>query len=338
MDNLFYTVVACIMMVLIAYPLWSLLAAICTLITGALLGYEFQQLTFLGMNLKKQDGRLSFFASDQESPSATCLMANPKNHKTGCKILWEVLQNVLTYLLILMIFAALYIGAMQGTIPPEGISELVVFVLFCGMFFFNLLTTIKIIQFVAKSSGDSLDARCYRAYSDVLDQLQNGRRPADLQMEDIDTSSVTETQTYPNQYLLMRYYQALDQGNVTSVAKYIKRFEEINPVAIILSLTPYYYERIFYYAYYARDIGKAEQVMSFIGEHLRHDKDANGLRIYAYYLYYTGKGSKQAMETVLAGLNAVDKLKPLGIAKMERDLLFGLKETIEREGGIQDVF
>lgn len=93
--------------------------------------------------------------------------------------------------------------------------------------------------------------------------------------------------------------------------------------------TPYYYETLFYYCCIAGDVQRAESIMSAVRDVLVADKDVNGKRVYAYYLYFSEKDKNIALQTAREGLQAVDAFNCKGIAYMEKDLLQDLIYRIQ---------
>ncbi len=82
-----------------------------------------------------------------------------------------------------------------------------------------------------------------------------------------------------------------------------------------------------------RDTVAAQNLMSMIEGELENDKDTNGRRVYAYFLYYTNKGRDRALQVAKEGLEHVEDLRHLvgAAADMERDLILKLIDTIEKE-------
>ena len=93
----------------------------------------------------------------------------------------------------------------------------------------------------------------------------------------------------------------------------------------------FYYELLYYYCAIEPDIQKAEQMMKYLGRNLEKDKDINGRRVYAAYLYYTGKDKELALEVAKSGLEVYGKSLDKGLALFERDLINQLIEKIEGE-------
>lgn len=91
---------------------------------------------------------------------------------------------------------------------------------------------------------------------------------------------------------------------------------------------PFFYEIVYYYSAIETDVVFVEGFVNHIMNILEHDKSVTGRRVYASYLYYTGKSVEVVKNVIAQGLQVADKHPLSGLGKMERNILNELLRMI----------
>jgi hypothetical protein len=160
----------------------------------------------------------------------------------------------------------------------------------------------------------------------ILSQLSSGIRPRDVEI--IPFENTDEMELFDLMSLVHHYFKALDSNNLESMLKYVGLLED-NIDKFPYSVLPSIYYEL---CYMGCIMGKEDQAKMYYekgGKILTNDKDANGLRVKAYFEYYINKDIKSALVLCQSGLEVADRFPIRGQGLMEKDLLHSLKEMIE---------
>lgn len=166
------------------------------------------------------------------------------------------------------------------------------------------------------------EADAYLAILQVSAQMTSGVRPRHLVLpEALDRLP---------QGKLFRYYSLLDRGDLDQAWMALAGLEQNLDRFPSVGLTGLYYELCFS-ACMREDIPKAKEWHERVSLALERDKDANGLRVRAYYAWYA-EGDWTKARTLAQEGQAVVSLFPLrGQAEMEGELLQKLLALLNQE-------
>ncbi|MDE6568842.1 MAG: hypothetical protein K2K70_14095 [Lachnospiraceae bacterium] len=301
--------------------IWSLLNAIGYCFFGLLLGYQFGSFDFWGLRVLRENGKLKFRFTNF-SIYATCNMkaVNRSFRKTA---IWEILVWIMG--------VAVLIPFWEIAKNPVTVEEFVLFGVPFGMGTLYLYQLIRLAHNMVQMFGKGEKSVLWREHQEALNQLDEGVRPMDLQLQYEKRTPITRSDVNYMQFELLKYYSALDAKKYDKLEKYIEEFWQFIPEVWSVMYTPYYYENLFYLCYIVGDVQWAESIMNTIRDVLIADKDVNGRRVYAYYLYYTGKDKRAALQIAREGLQVADAFDCKGLARMEKELLQELIYRIESE-------
>lgn len=169
--------------------------------------------------------------------------------------------------------------------------------------------------------GKGKEAELWREKDRVLEQIKQGIHPKELAFHRPVEEKRLFKEPFDRQYDFLRYYKVLEEGDREQMAFYIEKMMPCINMDWNAGLIPMFYEVVYYMARYEHDVVTAETYVAPVYEILKKDGDVNGKRVYASYLYYTGKDKKLAMQVAKEGLRAADKYALRGLAYMERNLL-----------------
>lgn len=299
--------------------IWSLQTAIGSWIFGLLLGFQFNFFSFWGMMVLKENGKLKFRFTNF-SIEATCGMRGT-NRTLSKQAAWDILVWVMGIAVLIPFWIMVK--------KPVTALEYIKFGIPLGMSALYLYQLKNLIQFMVQIFGKSEKSIVWREKQEAMNQLDEGVRPMNLRLQYEKSTPIKKSDVVYMQYELLKYYSELDAKRYGQLEKYIREFEQFIPAVWNAMDTPYYYETLFYYCCIAGDVQRAESIMSAVRDVLIADKDVNGRRVYAFYLYYTGKDKNIALQTAREGLQAVDAFNCKGIAYMEKELLHNLIYKIE---------
>lgn len=305
--------------IFLGYIIWSLQTALGNWIFGLLLGYQFNFFSFWGMMALKENGKLKFRFTNF-SLVATCGMKGV-NRTFSKQAAWKILVWVMG----LAVLIPFWIMAKK----PDTAQEYIKFGIPLGMSGLYLLQLIRLIQLMVQMFGKGEKSIFWREQQNAMNRLDEGVRPMNLRLQYEKSTPITKSDAMYIQYELLKYYSELDAKRYDQLEKYIREFEQFIPDVWNTTNTPYYYETLFYHCCITGDMQRAESIMNLVRDVLIADKDVNGRRVYAYYLYYTGKDKNIALQTAREGLQAVDAFSCKGIAYMEKELLQALIYRIE---------
>jgi hypothetical protein len=304
---LFYIVLS----VFIGYAIGSLIDMVFTFVFGKLLSYRFIQFVFYCFVIKRENGKLKFDIGNIQL-GAECCMYKPNSTRKDV-ILYNVLPCVADIIVLLVLW---YIFGMYEVHPILRYSS--------NIFGLYILLKCFSIQIIVKhcTSNEPSDIM-WRKARDIINQLAAEVRPKDIEIDEVEIPSgklgVYDIENLKYYYCLYYYY--LDTFDYDKLRPIVELFEDNMPSTHASYYTGYIYEIIFYYAFIEYDIQKAQEYYSAIDTVLTSDKDVNGRRVLAYYLYYTNKGKDKALKVAKEGLAVADKFTYPGLAKLEKDLL-----------------
>lgn len=314
-----------LMGMVIGYFLYQTINAISMLIAGPILGYQFGSFSFFGMEVAKVNEKLQFrFTNFNWIPNTSL---HVKANQFGKKIVKEVIPLVVG--VVCMIIGYIFLKDRPGEFE-NGLVLLTLFVM--GILYVWHLFLLVVM--ISQMYGSGLDAEMYRDCQEVIAKLEDGLHPKDITFRCQEPNQDYFSKIAHRQYNLLNYYKELECGNMDVVDLYISKMIAMLPDTWSVDQTPYYYEILYYYSALSKDVVKAETYASVIRDVVERDKDINGRRVYAAYLFHTGKDRKLAMQIAKEGLTVVDKFPLKGQAYMERDLINQLiKEMEEQEYG-----
>lgn len=300
------------------YWLYCLAAAIAQLFFGPILGYRFAQASLLGLYVMRTDGKLKFGIGEVSWFPEVLLEA--KSMPYWKRVLKEVgpllFGAALEYLLFLLM-------------PEKGSFDWHICVgTMIGLALFMLIHLCIMIGFLANVCGKGKKAEFWRENDRVLELIRQGIHPRDIAFLD-ESEDKLFLDAFRRQYDFIIYYKALETGDLETMGRYIEKMKPCIQMDWSIAQTPMYYEVIYYLAKYEKNIGLTETYVSKVLEVMKKDKDVNGRRVYASYLYYSGKDKNLAMQTAKEGLQAAEKYALKGLAYMERDLLTELIYEME---------
>lgn len=271
--------------ILLGYFIFTCINAISSLVFGLVLGYQFQSFSFFGVEIVKMNGKLKIRTTNISFAPTTLMIF--KKHTYAKRLIWESSQYLSGILVIVVLF-------LYPNKPKDYI-----------LIYWALLTTFIIIyiwglfilaKMIRQMYGKSEYAVFWREKNEIMNQLQEGIPPKDLDFTFKPSEAKFEKNIEYMQYELIRYYKALQLDDKEGMKILIHKFENYIPSVWNIIYTLYFYELVFYYAYVERDLLQAQNYANVVMEMMERDQDSNGCRVYAYYLYYTGKNKKLALE------------------------------------------
>lgn len=316
--------------VILGRILWSLVIAVGYLIFGLLLGYRFNLFNFWGMMVLEENGKLKFRFTNFSLTAICGMKGMREGDRTFSR---QAVYEILVWLMGLAVVMGSVVVVLFLIVAkkPVTAAEYIKIGVPGGMFTSCLFHLIHLIQTMVQVFGKGERSVLWRAHQEAMNRLDEGVRPMDLRLSYEKTPPAIKVDGTYKQYRLLKYYSALDAKKYEQLEKYIREFGRFIPEVWNVMDTPYYYELIFYHCYITGDMQRAESIMTMVRDALIADKDVNGRRVYAYYLYYSGKDKNIALQTAREGLQVADSFYSKGIAQMERELLQELIDKIESE-------
>ncbi len=316
MQYLAYFMIYGVLGIFAGFVFYSLLYAVVKLIVGILTGAEFVSFVFLVFYIKKENGKITFKTANPQYNSVCNMKYKDMELKTEFvySLIFAAVSTVIT--VILAVFTI-----KSGL--PAFIKSMTIWMLILSAV--CLAYSVYLMANINDPAMQSM-AKTKKAQQKLLE----GARPRELSFDEPEP----EVKNYKQAeliYFLIRYWHHLDKGEYDKLAPYIKIFDLNMPPVYSHAYTGFLYEMIFYYSYIAQDSVAAQNLVSNMNGVLEADKDTNGRRVYAYFLYYTNKGRERAYQTANDGLASVEAFRKLsgGAADMEKDLLENLLNTKE---------
>lgn len=306
--------------IVIGYFLFQAIAAITMLIIGPIIGYKLISFSFLGLEVAKVNEKFQFRFSNIALVPEINQFIKPNQ-------IWKrIIKEIVVFLVGVgvVVLGVVVWKNMTGEFE-KGVALFTTIIL--GLFY--LWDFILIIKLIIQMCGTGFESQLFRDHQEVKTKLLDGVHPKDIVFRCPEPNKNYFSKVSHYQYNMLNYYKELESDNLEEVSLYISKMIGILPVFWSVQYTPYYYEVLYYYTALNKDLSKAEFYASIILNVLEKDKDINGRRVYAAYLYYTGKNRKHAMQVAREGLEVVDKFSPKGQAYMERDLIYKLINEME---------
>lgn len=165
------------------------------------------------------------------------------------------------------------------------------------------------------------EAEAYLAMMQASAQMTSGVRPRRLELPEA-------LERLP-QGKLYRYYQLLDRGELDQAWAVLGELEQKLDQFPSVALTGLYYELCFS-ACLREEIDKAKEWHERVKLALERDRDANGLRVRAYYTWYAEGDWTKARTLAQEGQAAVPLFPLRGQAEMEGELLQKLLDLLNQ--------
>ncbi len=309
---------------LVAYFLFGLFYALGNLFVGKFSKMELYRFEGLGVRFENENGKRKITTCKTVFPSCQMYTEEKKSNKQD--VLYGVVSlGIAIGISVVVSLATAYVGK----------ENLYAKIFSVAMFVCCVLGTISSIITIFRMHGKSENARCFRGVREITEQIKQGIRPRDIKLSSDEEIVLGQKVTYISRtYVLLRYYMALDQKDWGQYCKHATNLE--NSLSVI-SKTPMtggiYNELVFFYSFVQKDERKAEYYRRESSEPIEKDKDVNGRRIYAYYLYYVKGDVEQALSVIHEGEQVADNFIMKGNIPMEKELLAQLKQEIHRRKG-----
>ncbi len=307
--------------VVLGYIVYSLAGSVANLILGPLMGYRFASISFLGFMLARQNGKLKW-KDTNFSIVPTVLLESKVTHR-GKKVVLElgtILIGVAMCMCLLKLVvpyqSVFYAGIWEKTAWIAG-----VILVFHLLFFLDLLV---------KMFGNGRGSVIWREKDRVKNLLHDGVRPRRISFKDEELSiDCFGKDVTHRDYDLFRYYNALDLKDTHKLEELIHKMQACVEGQWNESLVPLFYELIYYHCAVETQPAIAEGYAGYMMQIMKKDEDANGKRVYASYLYYTGKDKNLALRVAKEGLQVAERFQIRGLVGMEKELLSELVQKIE---------
>ncbi|MEX1378292.1 MAG: hypothetical protein AB1Z23_12580 [Eubacteriales bacterium] len=320
---LFVLIVKSILSVILSYFIGTALHELGHLVFGLIAGYKFVSFKILFFNFYDENSRIKFRVEGFRKFAGYCSMF-PKYKPIY--IYWlSVFGGALFNLISAIIFFIIWRNSGFNSILFSSLA-IISFLLFA----FNLLPIKKTnevyydgwilwtLLFNRKSKEEFLEQVKY------ADMVNKNLRPRDYELQ------LDKTKPFNSSYISALYRKSLDLGDIETMQYCSSQIEENFDTSSEVSHVVYCYI-ICYTACITGNIDKANDYYNKVKNRIENDNDCNGLRVRAYYQYYSNKEYEYAYELCKQGILVVDKYVHPGIAMMEKDLLLSLKKKIELE-------
>ena len=302
------------------------ISALSIFIIGEIIGYKFASFNLWGFQFIRENKEVKF-RSTKFTLFPSLMMFPPEIHSQEKKVLYECAPLFLGLLAVVM-------GSVGIMWMPKGILRTILAVTLFALLLNFIVHFWNLLKLLFNMYGKGPESIFWRENERVNDLLKVGVQPKEIEFfipeagESFGKATSVRSVSHWN-YDFKRYYKALQWGKYDEVAYYIKRMESVVTGNWVPSQTLFYYEIIYYYTAIMRDVQRAEKYFLMVDSVLTKDMDINGRRVYAAYLYYTGKNPYIAMQVAQEGLNVVGHFPMKGLAYMERDLILQLMQRIQ---------
>lgn len=304
--------------------IWLLISAVLAMLFGLLYGGKLSSFSMFWFVCQNENGTYKWKRKKFSPVPITTMTGERIMGDNVQRTKWDVTHGIA--MTVISIVCVVYFLTHYTLTSPFG---------FAGIMFGILgVWSIKdMLSMLYRRFGSSEAARCGRELDVYNMQSMQGRRPRDISVpleERVQLSRRSNLEMY--QYVGAQYYRALDQRNQLEMKRTISCIEEGLPKENPLHFFGLYYaECVFYYSFVETNQGKAEHYYKLCPAPIEKDMDANGRRIYAYYLYYIKNNPKGALQAVREGLEAADAFSTKGNIPMEKELLYFLRDKIMEE-------
>lgn len=304
---------AFILAIIATWVVFSVITSIFIFVFGLILGYHFRRFTFWGLMVANENGKLKVCATNFSLTPNVDMDSNAAGYLKS--IIYEVLQLVCEGA---VVFCLWYFKP-DITNKITNMTYIIMIALLCILYLFHLYILVKM---AVQMYGKGEKSVFWREQQMALEQLTQGIHPKNLTLAYREPDgNYFGKDILHHQYHFFQYYKALETGDMDEIKRFIPRMENQITDFWNRSQIPFLYEIIYYYCAINKDIVKAEYYMNLVEEVLKRDKDINGRRVYAAYLFYSGKDRSYAMEVAIEGKKVCDKFPHKGQAYMERDII-----------------
>ena len=291
------------------------------LIVYKAIGGEFVSFVFLFFNIKKENGKIAFKSTNPQL-LAKCTANPPEGLTEEQDTKYGLIAAALPFV-VYVLLSVLTFGIAPMFVKVMFIEAAVIAALFFGY----------ILKIVINGKDNAPMAEYLNKTAEYNAKMKSGIRPADLELIGDEPEVKRYSTAQELNPILIRYWHYLDRGEYDKLAPYADIFNKSQPNFYNSNYNGVLYELIFYFSFMERNTIAAQNLVSNLNGELENDKDTNGRRVYAYFLYYTNKGRDRALQAAKEGLEHVEDLRHLvgAAADMERDLILKLIDTIEKE-------
>lgn len=306
--------------VLLGIFMYNLVSAVSNLIFGLIMGYSYSNISFLGMMLVNENGKMKFRQSDLSFLPSVLLQVKvvPKWKKILMEI-WPIIVGGAAAVG-LKYWAKFFEEKYRLTLEKTSI------ILICFLIFHFIM----LVNLIFNMFGKSKSAMFWREKDRVMTLLNSGIRPKDIEFKAEELGfPIFGSNIMHHTYDILVYYNALEKGDEAKIKEIIANMEKCLGDMDDNTKIPMYYELVYYYSAIEHNIHKAEGYSNSLLGLFEKDGDVNGKRVYAAYLYYTNKPREKALQVAKEGLWVADKYSIKGIARMEKNILSDLIEKIE---------
>ena len=308
---------------LFGYWCYLLVGALAQVLMAPILGYRVTQVSLLGVYVMRTGKKPKICIGEFSWWPEAVSEAKPMSY--GKRVARELVPPVLgvgleTGLYLWMPFLdEFWWHVCGGTMIVLGLFLL-----------FHLCITVNM---AVNMFGKGKKAEFWRENDRVLEQIKQGIHPKELTFHCRTEEKQLFREPFHRQYDFLRYYKVLEEGDREQMKFFVEKMMPCINMDWNAMLTPMFYEVVYYMVRYEKDIVTAETYVTPVYEIMKKDGDVNGKRVYASYLYYSGKDKKLAMQVAKEGLRAADGYALRGLAYMERNLLEELIYEMEVNKG-----
>ncbi|MBQ7265269.1 MAG: hypothetical protein IJS61_04135 [Firmicutes bacterium] len=294
------------------------------LIVYKMIGGEFVSFVFLFFNIKNENGRIVLKSTNPQLISK-CTVNPPEGLSEEKDTKYGLISAILPFVVFLAILLLTF-----------NFSSVFVKVMLIEAIVISLLFLCFILNMVIKGKDNAPMAEYLNKTAEYRSKLKSGIRPRDLELigeePEVKRYAVAKELTP----ILIRYWHYLDKGEYDKLTPYINIFNQSIPNFNNSDFNGVLFELIFYRSFIERDTPAAQNIVAMLEGELENNKDSNGRRVYAYFLYYTNKGRDRALQVANEGLEYIEDYRHLhgATADMEGELLSKLIKTIEEEKGM----
>lgn len=301
------------------------------LLVGKLLGFRLHSFRVVMFAWQMENGRLRFALIPNRGYGGLCAMI-PVRRTDQRAFAYYALGGIL-------LNSVTGAGALLLLLFREGWSDIMTLLLAIFGVLSLALACLNLLPFL--SAGQPTDgmiffsilrkrplAKKLHRNSLASQMLLGGIRPRDMALPPLEGEEALDFQDL--QYLLLRYFQAMDGGEETERIRLLERMEAHLSVVPDLGTPPFHYEMAQHHAMEGNG-NRAWHHVAAAGPILTRDLDLNGLRVKAHLAWYLEGDGAKALQLVEKARTVRDGFPFPGQAKMEEDLLHALEDTLRKE-------
>lgn len=293
----------------VVYSVVNIIKLMAGLLTGLAFKSEFIKITFLCFSIVKENGRLVFRI--QNTGMFTLLKMNNSGLSKSKRFIHQCVPTALCMLLLIVSAVIFYRIKSIG-----GIS----FSIFTILIICCIYETIELIKTAAAILGNGPESQVAEYNIELMNKVNDGIRPLYFEMRDFQPYSHKPDSSYLT-YLYFKFCYLLENQRYPELKPIIEVFERNRPEIFNETFTPQAYSILFYYTFVETIPEYAEKAYRYAEKMLLGDRDANGLRIYAFYLYYIKGETQKAYDIASKGMEIWQNMPDKGMGYMEHDLL-----------------